>query len=326
MLIVLTQIILSIILFFGINLLGHHAPSSLGYYQLTTFLETEEAPAFNFVLRVLTPTVYIILISAFFYGINLDSFTTNIYLISVYYVTFRTIFNIAVNRAILINWVKFTFRSLCIIGLSYFVYQKFIITKTNLLPDFSNMANELWVIMIIFLYNFINNITPSDKNAQKRKDKYVEIQFASIDRKYTPIIQEETNNERLRQIALAIIIYEDFNRPKLFRLIEYLNHFLSRKPHTLGMMQVRSTKFIGDTESVRLGMRKILNDFAELQKDYSSDEEFTESGEYKDETYQRRLIEKFNPDSTYSYEVIELADEINTKYFKKGSKKLFEGT
>lgn len=322
-LIILTHIILAIILFFGVNLLGQHSPSNLGYFQLTTFLETEEAPAFNFVIRVLTPTVFIILISALFYAFKLDRFTTNIYLVSVYYVSFRTLFNILINRIILINWIKYFLYSLAIVGLSYFVYIKFIVTKSNILPDFNNIANELWIIIIIFLYNFLNNIRPSDKNAQKRKDKYVEVQFGAINRKYSPIIIKLTDNLRLRQIGLAIIIYESFNRPKFFRLIEYVNHFFNRKPHTLGIMQVTSTSIIGDKESVKLGMQKLINDFAVLKAEYQKDADMYGTEEYKDEYYQRKLIEKFNPELMYSYEVLQLANEINIKYFCTAPKNLF---
>ena len=266
-------------------------------------------------VRVLTPTVFIILISALFYAVKLDRFTNNIYLVSVYYVLFRTLFNISINRTKLINWTKYIIYSLAIIGVSYFVYKKFIVTKSNILPDFNNMANELWIIIIIFLYNFINHIRPSDKNAQKRKDRYVEIQFGAINRKYSPIITKVTDNVRLRQIALAIIIYENFNRPKLFRIIEYINHFFNRKEHTLGIMQVSSTKFIGDKESAKLGIQKLIHDFTILKSEYLNDKELPGPDEYKDETYQRKLIEKFNPDLSYSYEVLQLGDEINMKYF-----------
>ncbi len=324
-LVILTHIFLAIVLFFGVNILGQHAPSNLGYYQLTTFLETEEAPAFNFVIRVLTPTIFIILISALFYVLKLDRFTTNIYLIAVYYVLFRTIFNLLINRLRLINWLKYTLYSLSIIGLSYFIYKKLIVTKSNILPDFSNMANELWIIIIIFLYNFINNISLSDKNAQKRKDKYVKVQFATLNRKYSPIIKEITDNIRLRQIALAIIMYEDFNRPKLFRIIEYINHFFNRKPHTLGIMQVTTTKFIGDRESVKLGTQKLQHDYIALKTEYLAEKNRSTNEEYYDENYQSKLIEKFNPDLSYSYEIVELANEINIKYFNNGPRNLFNG-
>ncbi|RNI22623.1 hypothetical protein [Rufibacter latericius] len=324
-LITLMHAFLAVVLFFGVNLLGQYTPSNLGYYQLTTFLETDEAPAFNFIIRVLTPTVFIILISALFYSIGLDKYISNIYMIGVYYVLFRTAFNIGINRSRLINWNRFILYSLSIISLNYFVYKKFIITKSNILPDFNNMANELWIIIIIFLYNFINNIQTSDRNAQKRKDKYVEVQFAVINREYSPIIRQVTDNLRLRQIALAIIIFENFNRPKLFRIVEYINHFFNRKPHSLGIMQFTTTKFISDKESVKLGTEKLLKDYLDLKIKYLAEENRLENEEYYDETYQSRLIEEFNPDITYSYEVVQLANEINFKYFNNGPIRLFNG-
>jgi hypothetical protein len=321
-LVTISHISLALGLFFGINLLGQYSPSSFNYYQLTTFLETEEAPAFNFVVRVLTPVVFIILVSAVFYSFKLDKFTVDIYLVNLYYVIFRGVFNILINRFLLINWVKYIVHSLIIVSITYFVYEKFILTKTNLLPDFDNMANELWIIIIVFIYNFINQLKPSDKNKQRRKDRYIRTQFAVLNRKYSPVIRKETDNVRLRQIALAIVIYESFNRPAFLRLFEYITHFFSRRPHSLGIMQVTSKKFIGNKESVKLGTQKLCRDFETLKLEYKNDKEVSDSP-YYDDFYQQKLIEKFNPDITYSYEVLQLADEINTKYFNNLPKNLF---
>jgi hypothetical protein len=286
-------------------------------------METEEAPAFNFLIRVLTPTVFIIIVSAIFYSIHLDAFIKNIYFVSVYYVVFRSVFNIVINRGSLINWPKQIFYYIFIIALADFTYVKFIQTKSNLLPDFNNISNELWIIIVVFVYNTINNISITDKKKAKRKDKYLEIQFASINRKYSPIILKETNNLRLRQIAMAIIIYENFNRPKFFRIIEYVNHFLNRRPHTLGIMQFKTIEFISDSESVKLGTKKLISDFNDLTKEIANGLHGLGMTEYDDDYYQRELIERFNPDLIYSYEVFDLANDINRKYFNNAPTNLF---
>lgn len=324
--VIISHVALAIILFFLINLLGQNSPANLRYYQLSSFLETDEAPAFNYLIRVLSPTVFIILVSAFFYSVKLDQFTANIYLISVYYVVFRLVFNIAINRIKLINWPKQFIYIVSIIALNYFVYIKFIKIKGNLLPDFTSMANELWIIIIVFLYTLINNISLSDKNAQKRKDKYLATQFARINANYNSIVSKTLPQVRLRQIALALIIYEDFNRPKLFRIIENLSQLFSNRPHTLGIMQVKSSNRITDKQSVILGTKKLLNDFEDLLNQYMTDDDMYGTDEYKDDSYQRKLIEKYNPDLVYSYEIIELANELNTKYYSNGPIKLFNGT
>lgn len=321
--VIIIHLILAIILFFTINLLGQYTPSSLGYCQLSIFRETNEAPAFNFVIRVLTPAIYITILSTIFYTLGLDYLTKNIYLIGVYYVLFRGIFNIVINRAKLINWPKYFLYALSIVLLSYFVYTKFIVTKTNILPDFNNMANELWIIIILFLYNLLNKVELSDKRFEKRKNNYLKIQFERVDSKYSSIINKETEHPRLRQLALAIIIYEDFNRPKLFRIIEYVNYFLTRKPHTLGIMQVNTSRYIDDKKSVTLGTRKLVRDYQTLKPDYQTSVSSLNFYQYGDELFQQKLIEKYNPDMSYVYEILQLTNEINSKYGNNGPIYLF---
>lgn len=324
MTLIIIQIILAVILFYGVNLIGKNAPASLNYHQLDTFLAIDEAPAFNYVLRVLTPTVYIILLSALFYSLKMDNLTVKIYRVAIYYVGIRAGYSIISNRILLINWPRQIFYYLSIIGLSILTYKKIIITKANVLPDPNNMANELWLVIIIFLYNFINNIHPSDNHVHRRKERYIKIQFAEINRKFSPVIKQVTDNVRLRQIALAIIIYESFNRPKIARWLEYIIHFINRKPHTLGIMQVSSSHFIDDQESVRLGTEKLKKDLDSLRAKYNNEIKSDYNKEYLENYYQTQLILQYNSEITYSSEVLSLADEINEKYFCNGPKDLFK--
>lgn len=324
LLVIIVQVIFAVLLFFIVNLLGQHTPSNLGYYQLSTFLETQEPLAFNFLIRVLTPIVYIILLSAIFYALKLDQYTTNIYLLSVYYVAFRTLFNLAINRTLLINWIKYFIYSASIVLISYFVYDKLIKTKTNLLPDFSNMANELWVVIIIFLYSVINNISLSDTKAQSRKNNYVKQRYQSFTNRYAKIVDENITQDRLKQILYAIMIYEDFNRPKLFRLLEYISFGWSSKPHTLGIMQMMTSKKINDEESVRLAAQKLTSNVLKLKAEYDYDKTDHYNEEFKDINYQYRLISDYNNGVGYTSEVINLADQLNDFFFADGSKSLFK--
>ena len=104
--VILFQIITAIILFFLINIIGKFAPTDLRYFQISSFLETDEAPAFNFSFRILTPIVFIILLSALLYSVDMDNYVKDIYFISIYYVLFRAFFNIAISRSLLVNWKK----------------------------------------------------------------------------------------------------------------------------------------------------------------------------------------------------------------------------
>ncbi|WP_293929456.1 hypothetical protein [Sphingobacterium sp. UBA6320] len=319
------------------NLIGKHSPVSIKYMQISNFLDTDEAPAFNFLFKVLTPVVSIIILSAVLYSFNMDKYTIDIYLISVYYVLFRWIFNIVIGRGKLLNWKKQFFYAAFIIGLSYFSYTNLIIHKKNLLPDFTTIANELWIIIMIFLYSLINNINISSLGSEKRKFKYISDVYNKFKRKYAITIDNvtNTNNVRLTQIIYAIIIHENFNRPKAYRLIEYLSGVINKKPKTYGVMQFKSDKPISDIASIELGSKKILNDFNALLPEYLIEvEEYKLKSEYwmhwlengsLDNEYQRKLIRNYNHCDDYTYEIIELADYLNEKFYdnKEINKKLF---
>lgn len=329
--ITLFQIITAIVLFFLINIIGKFAPVDLRYFQISSFLETDEAPAFNFSFRILTPIVFIILLSALLYSVDMDNYVKDIYFISIYYVLFRAIFNIAISRSLLINWKKQFFYAVCIVGLSYFLYQKIIITKQNLLPDFSNIANELWIIILVFLYNLVNNIQVPNGGAEKRKYSYVKTTFSQLKKNYGKIVDSFTTNIRFQQIVYSIMLHENFNRPKLFRIIEYINS-LFKKEGTYGIMQVKSNQILTDRESVKLGMIILMENFKKYKLEFQTEFEnkveedgYYNSAEYLDQNFQNKLIRSYNHCDDYSYEISELADYLNEKFYEnqEDNKKLF---
>lgn len=151
------QILFGIGLFFLINWIGKHS-YSIGYMEISIFVKTEEAPALNFLIRVLTPVVYIIIVSTILYYFGLDKYVWNIFLVNIYYIIFRLLFNLLTNRGLLLNWYRQFLYWGAIAVISYFTYDKIIKVKTNILPDFTTVANELWIIILIFVFQVTNNI------------------------------------------------------------------------------------------------------------------------------------------------------------------------
>lgn len=308
--ILLAHIILGIGLFFLINWIGKHS-YSIGYMEISMFVKTEEAPALNFLIRVLTPIVYIIITSTTLYYFGLDKYVWNIYLVNIYYIVFRLLFNLATNRGLLLNWYRQFLYWTAIVVISFFTYEKLIKVKANILPDFTTVANELWIIILIFIFQLANNLRFSQEATQKRKDNYLKSRYQYFKGSYGQLIKELTNNEILESIVYAVIIYEDFNRPKIARQIENLKFKVTKKPHTLGVMQVKSDRLLSDIESVRLGTEKIVKAYKNhIEKLKETDESFYEW------TAKYSIIEDYNAGSSYSSEVSELADIIKTTFYK----------
>ncbi len=315
------HLILGIFLFFIINWIGRHS-YSVGYMQISMFLKVEESPAFNFLFRIISPIVYLFIVSAFLYKIGLDKFVNNVYFISIYYVLFRLSFNLITNRGRLMNWYRQILYWISIISISYYAYTEIIYKKANILPDFETVSNELWIIILIFLFHTLNQIRVSPDKTIKRKQNYLASRFEHFQSKYGRIIDEKVQNEKLKSIIYGIIIYEDFNRPRAARIVENISFRLTNKKHSLGLMQVQTSNFINDLESVLLGVDKINNAYQKALKEKKLDninkEEFNRyqglSYEWK---LQHSIIKDYNPDEPYIYEVSELSDDIFKKFYKQ---------
>lgn len=308
--ILLIQILLGIGLFFLINWIGKHS-YSIGYMEISIFVKTEEAPALNFLIRVLTPIVYIIIASTILYYFGLDKYVWNIYLANIYYILFRLFFNLITNRGLLLNWYRQFLYWIAIVVISFFTYEKLIKVKANILPDFTTVSNELWIIILIFMFQVANNLRFSQEATQKRKDNYLKSRYHYFKKLYGQLIKDLTQNEILESIVYAVLIYEDFNRPKIVRQVENFKFRLTKKPHTLGVMQVKSDKLISDLESIKLGTEKIVNAY----KKYLNNPTETDSTYF--EWYAKNfIINDYNVGTSYNGEVNDLADIIKETFYK----------
>ena len=171
--ILLIHFLLAIALFFLINWIGEHS-ISIGYTSMSLEVKNDEAPAFNFLIRILTPAIFLILVSAIFYNLKLDQFTRHIYIVSILYILIRLFINIITNKGLLLNWIRQFFYWFFIICISILTYKYFIQTKEYFFPDIKSFANELWIIVILFIYQLCNKISLSNSKTEKRKQNYIE--------------------------------------------------------------------------------------------------------------------------------------------------------
>lgn len=318
--IIITQIGLGILLFFIINWIGRHS-YSIGYMSISVFAKVEEAPAFNFLMRVLTPIVYLILTASILYGLNLDRFIKQFYLVNFYYLIFRLTFNLLTGRGLLLNWYRQFLYWTSILVISYFVYYKIIINRVNLLPDFTTLANELWIIILIFLFHVTNNIRLSHERTIKRKENYVEKKFNGFKNKYGSLIDSKVDNENLKALIYSILIIENFNRPKLARWIEYIWCYITKKPHTLGVMQFYSKKYITDKKSVELGIDKVMNAYKLILTEYKNG---LKPKHYSEWSIQYDMAEVYNTGKNYSSDISQMWTEIFIKYYSETTDKLLK--
>lgn len=308
--IILIHIGFSVGLFFIINWIGAHS-YSIGYTEISLFANTDEALALNFAIRVLSPIIYIIIVSALLYKFKLDRLVDRIYLVNIYYLSFRLLFNLLRGRGVLLNWPRQILYWLCITTASYFTFSKIIVIKSNLLPDFNSIANELWIIIGIFIFQMLNTIRLSNNSSGKRKNKYLFAKFNLFRHKYGKTINEIAGNEKLEALSYAILIYENFNRPRLYRWAENVSFKITKKPHTLGVMQVKTSKYISDSESVFLGVTKIKLEYEKIVKEMTGRPSQFEN----EQSITAKIISNYNGGNAYYWEITQLTQTLTQKFY-----------
>lgn len=296
--------VMAVVLFFIVNWIGAHS-ISIGYMQMSVVIKADSAPAFNFLFKVLAPLVYLILVATLCQQIGLSDFTNKCYLIVIFYWIFRALWIICTGRGGLINWTEQVAYWICSIGLAIWIYS--IIERVDkILPDPRSLLDQVWILIIVFIYSILNKVQLSRDKTIKRKENYIEKRYNKFKKKYDNIIKSFFNNDFYEAVTYSIMIYEDFNRPIIVRWIEYLSFLISRKTHTLGIMQVITSKYINNEESIRIAIRKIKDDGEKIQEkkyDYKS-------------SFAYAIAEQYNGgDYSYAGEVQEVYRFIAQKFY-----------
>ena len=256
--IILTHIALAVALFFLVNWIGEHA-TPIGYMQLSIGMKEDTAPILNYLFKVLAPVVFVILVAAVFQLAGVKDFIHNIYLIVVYYWAIRLVAVFVLGHARLINWPLQVLYWLSSIGLAYWIFT--IIEKIDtLFPSPQSIIEQLWFLIILFIYSVFNKLNISRTRTEHRKQKYIDHQYNVLFKRYGKQVNDYFKGDFLRALTFSIMIYENYNRSLTIRAIERFLGKNAKKKHTYGIMQVMSDHVLSDEESITMGMQKIEND------------------------------------------------------------------
>ena len=117
-----------------------------------------------------------------------------------------------------------------------------------------------WFVMFIFIYQFLkdNEMFKKVEVKDERKplsDQGIFVSYARLKSKYNKDINYE--NKDICNIMYAIMIYENYKRPKFYRNIDNFRFRFDGGAKKLGIMQVETKRFISDDESIELVYKKI---------------------------------------------------------------------
>lgn len=223
----------------------------------------------NILIKIICPTIFIIILAGIFYNFKLNSFVEDIYLITIFYFLIRWFIIIGVlSRKELTNWNREIVIFIITISINLFLYYFFIKKTTQIFISLDELRDAIWISIITFIIviirDFVYNYIYIDNDKQEyRKEKYILKKYEYFRNKYDDIIT--TKNKELHEIVYAIMIYENFNRPFLIRIVEKIKLLFAGEA-TLGIMQVSSRVPINDRTSVKLGYQILKKSYFDNRK------------------------------------------------------------
>ena len=212
--------------------------------------------------NIIISIIYLLLISGLF-----PKHTTNIFIVIILSILIKIFYynNILEKHYLKHNNIKI---DIITILLSYILNISFINKVDNVFPNPSELKIIIWFSIIIYISNLLKNNINNSVNINKEKqdnykDEYIVMEYAKNKNKYSNIINPK--NKELIPIIYSIMIYENYHRAFLLRKIDNYIFKITNKECKLGIMQINSSEFLTDEESIDLCIKKLDNIYSKLK-------------------------------------------------------------
>lgn len=205
----------------------------------------------NKINKIIIPSIYIIIISAL-----VPTVKENIFLIVIFEIFIRNFYITSViNRQNESGPISFITESIVSIALSLFVYNYFIGQVQTVIPNPEDIKSFVWfliILYIVYLYTLStkNKIKEEKKQVAKIRTEKTIMQFAKFKNKYSNVVNSK--NTLINNLTYALMIFEDYKNPKLYRSINTYIGAITKRETKYGIMQVPSYNRISDEESIKL--------------------------------------------------------------------------
>ena len=228
--------------------------------------------------KIVFSIILLIFVAGFFFN-YLIKYTDNLFLVFVFMMITDIIFNTyIVGRDFFDENERNIIYYIVMILIGFFVNQKFINRVSFIFPSGDDLRLVIWLLIIIYLYNFIKN-KKLFGNTVIKNNKYMSVRSVlnNYSRfKYMFYDDCEHQDNDFSNILYAIMIYEDNRRSKFLRDYDNFMYKINGGKSKLGIMQVESKKFISDSESISIVYKKIAklydkkknNDINKIFDDY----------------------------------------------------------
>lgn len=246
---------MTLTLFFSVKLLGRYTEFR-GYTSLSSpFYDASGSQGYNIVIRALAPPVFICFLSIVLYSLKYSFLINNIWLVTIWYFVFCELLILLLGRFSVFNHLQHLAIAAASVSLSFLVYRYAIIKGPEyILPDKDNIRTEIWIVVIFFFYNVFINHQEDYWHIRRRSLRYVSIKYRQLKERFNSLLEGDyLKDMNLYKSFYSIMIVENFNRPKIYRIFEYFKSLYHKEAST-GIMQIKGDHYLSDDES-KTGVR-----------------------------------------------------------------------
>ena len=155
---------------------------------------------------------------------------------------------------------KILYYSILIIG-GFILNHKYFMKVKTIFPTGDDLRIICFLLIILYLYRFVKGYKIlKDFEEQKEEtfmmsDKNIMINYAKLKYEYL----EELNSypKNMQEVLLSIMIYKNSKVPRFKRKIQNIKFKITGKKQALGVMQVETSKYITDEESIEIAYKKL---------------------------------------------------------------------
>jgi hypothetical protein len=213
------------------------------------------------------------------------------------------------GRIKLIAIQLFLIQSSASIGFAYiFLRRIFILGPNRIVPDDSDIVFQFWSVIFIYLILAGLKLSDTKELVDVRRNGYYKKKAKKFDEKFDEELGSVEARE-MRNFILAILVKENFERPKIIRIFEKF------KGKTTGIAQFEGKH--NDKESIVLCIAKIL----ELKAQYDKE---NHEGEYN--PWYQTVAMGYNHDWTYAEDITNIFYDILTIDFRKSDIESLKGS
>lgn len=278
---VLLNLLLALGLFCLNALLGavqyRHRGDLFAYGKFSFAPEPEQQFSGNFFQKIVNPAIYTALLCALFQRLGWDALCRSLWLTVPLYWVLRALYITVKNRSWLINrrYELLSAAASLLLGEGVFfgVLVPLMEAGESVFIPVRDLRNAIWFAILAYITKAAWDVCKDAFEdgrlySREMRSRAIRRRYDVFSRRYGEWIRSladgccpaEHRSRRGELVCLlyAVMIYEDHNRPPLFRAAERLRMALRPgKEMTLGIMQVKTRRPISDKESIRLAAEKL---------------------------------------------------------------------